>query len=410
MKHYQSVYRKILSYDPLGSWVDNTHKNLANLDYKIKGRLFIFSEYLKRRFYLDCNKSQDNGSYIYRKDNKTLYTDIDKKGIYNLLKYACGTFLHSNSNEINIDDLSNPYINNPYVGNDLLSIFRHIYLGGYKKIYEYITAEIKKYNPKDRNANIIHYDYLYKNPYTFFTYERILSNLASMNNQTYKMPDKHNPFGILVKDISTLPIIKDNKEWFTLYGVIVRRYHLYICDLLSISDMYPYIFANRDIDSVPIFIDLPKLPSMQILPFYLSANFDSTTSEFNINIKNCDSIKIDEVLSQVSKYLACELYRTKLDSDGQLSDNDIDCLTKFLDVPNERNSENDFTDRLIGLYLWDKCYRTKKQNTLSQRSIIENFIKSYRKTNNKVKTLRQYQRVLNATKNSIEQGQYLPLV
>lgn len=63
---------------------------------------------------------------------------------------------------------------------------------------------------------------------------------------------------------------------------------------------------------------------------------------------------------------------------------------------------------MIGLYLWDKYYRTNSPNNLSQKSIIENFIKKYKKCGHKAKSLRHYQRVLHTTVESIEQGLYLP--
>lgn len=104
------------------------------------------------------------------------------------------------------------------------------------------------------------------------------------------------------------------------------------------------------------------------------------------------------------------MYRSKLDSEYYLSKSNIDCLAKYLDAPNERSQESDSTARLIGLYLWDKRFRY--QPKLSQMSTIVNSIKSYGKDkpeDAKIKTVRYYQRVFRSTRDSIEQGLYLPL-
>lgn len=182
-----------------------------------------------------------------------------------MLEYAVDNVFSYYRNKINLRELFETYMCPFYKEAGLASIFKTMYVVGYRNIYSLFTSKIKEYNSKNRKYNIKNYEYLYRNPYNFYTYERNLINLSRINDESYHMPVFHNEIGILVKTISASPIIKEYKEWVQLYNIIIKRYHLCFCDLVRISNIEPYISGKQSISPihtfhVPVFIDLPKLP------------------------------------------------------------------------------------------------------------------------------------------------------
>lgn len=407
MKMNQSLYKKILGYDPLHSWKDpllSLREKLGNVGAM---RMFIYSEYLKRKLYADC--------YIHKNDSKKLVNSfVNDLSVVKIFDNIRNIFLYNEDVHISKQQIEEKYLKR-YDGKlDLYSILKYLYLGGYLAIQKIIENNIRKDNPKNRNRNFFRYEFLYTHPYNFYIYERILDRLLNIKSGSSNVPNFYSHFGILVFDIVSLFDIEEHKFLLTLHRKLLHRYHLYFCDLLNITDVTHLLFSKDQSYELPLFFSLPKINGSPLISNNLDMQFDPASSKFTINITHAEKSDISILIHLISRYMASELYTIKSGQGEIFSENDIDYLAKYFDVPNDRNKESDFTDRLIGLYLWDKCYRLDKEKSLSANSHIKNFINKYSITNNgknknTVKSLRHFQRILGKKRESIKHGLYLPL-
>lgn len=406
------MYKKVLGYSPIKDKIDASSAlqvgMQANIDERDMNRIFILTEYFKRRFYLDCNAEQANFKFFRPKNNKSEYEYIKINNITELLNYAINLFMPSYKSQINEEIVKEVYLKRYKRDKNLYVILQYIYRLAYKYFKKAIIDNIKKYNPRPDLYKVVPYEYLYKNEFNFYSFEQILYEFSEISHKSKPIPPVLNDFGILIHDLSSSISPHEHKTLLLLYRSIIDRYHLYFNDLLSISDIEPYIFDNKKDLNIPILFNLPDIPLEPILPPYIDINFDSTTSKCSIEIETASQINIDDATSLISLYLVSKLYKLKNDLRQAYSEAEIKYISRYIDC-NKEKDKSDFIDRLIGLYLWDKCYLLSGTKKLSQNSHINNLISRLKNnTDIKLKSPRHYKRCLDATIESIEQGKYLP--
>lgn len=434
-----SLYASSLGYDPIKKLHNKNCHTINSLDAKEKSRIFIYSEYIKRRFYLDSNIKQENNKFCYHPYNNKQYYQINITDCYELIKYISEIIFGSSKLQINEKIFREKYFYN-YKGKcTIFALLRYLYISGYFKIRDILINSINEYNKIINNSlhntnyaesilnvtwskcqnllypKIIHFDYLYNNPYDFYTYEKILNAISNDFDHPLIPQNTIIDFGIVVKYVKEHFDYDNYKYLIELYNKAINRYCLYFYDLIHPTDLSKYIFEDKKIEKIPRFFYLPKIAPNLLINDYIDFNFNPENKYFNFTIRNFQDISITDTISAISRYLTSNLYMVKNNLGDNYSPEDIELISTYIDSFNKHNQESDFIDRMIGLYLWDKCYRNPKPIKNSERGYIQNFMTLCKKKENhrgpefKLKSLRQYQRVLARTKESIETFSYLPL-
>lgn len=271
-----SLYSTVLGYDPISKSNRHTVPFEDYLDDKVKWMMFILSEYIKRKFYLDCNIKQENGHYIFQKNNSRTYQQINIDDQIELMKYISNIIGGTISQKFNEEIFRDKYLFK-YKGKcEPLSLLHYLYMKGYLEFKRILMEHIAKCNEKIR---IISFNYLYNHKYDYYTYERIIYALSKIYIDQSYLKKTLNDFGIMVAYISEHFDYKENIFLLMLFNHFINKYSLFFCEIINPADIGPYIFSSKTIERLPVFFQLPKIPA---IPFLIGIS----TLNLNLPIQN----------------------------------------------------------------------------------------------------------------------------
>lgn len=372
------------------------------LEKKKAQKICIFSEYLKRKFYLDCTMCKRDGEFIK-----------NKQGKYEKLNFSSFSDLVDN-----IEDIFGFTIQS---GNIFVTTETDIYNKIFEKqqclyktiIYLYkLGYKLFKYqiiNTINNGVSIFGDDLIKENSSQTFSvtpyfYENIINYLSDYGN----MSDVDtNCYRKLLYVCCYDMKMNINSGVYRIFHEIISKYYLYLRDLTDPINAEFMIDNNYRSYFLPLFYKLPNLqidkhPLKNIIKSYPDPA--KNILELSIDFSNLEINKIAEFAKDVITYY---LYLYKSVQSISIDQDEYNYISKFLDAPNKSNSTSKFEERIDGLYIWDKLYINNSKLTMTNE--IERFLRNKKNMEPDSSLIRKYQRIVEATTKCIENGMYLPL-
>lgn len=424
-----------LPHDYEDKFTDNLYTDISENDIK---RIFIFSEYLKRKFFIDCKmatekfiKKLQSSEDIVQITPLTLFLDI--------LSIDENEEICLRMNKDKIFDILSPV-------EDVYLHFKSVFYSLFDKFRDIMLSPdlYKRYLDEDA-INFIK-NYSQRHQIDIYLFERIIYSCLDWLPRPSYAP---NNLGKLVNIFSN-PLFWTlfSHNFMVIHRKIVDKYSLYLNELYKISAIDVYIKNDYKIDVLPRYFLLPKEPQRNGL-FDEMVNFDFNPKTDNIHIDitlnhNVDSTSLSRYISGI---LLQGLYFYKEETGKGYTYDEIKYFVEFIELKNKQNysknkrrkntnnQERLINLRFVALYLWDKCYLSYYNQFSSDKNINEqhntssiniNFsqeIKDYfykfnniplhlgKRTNENKKdknTERNYTSYIKTTMESIETGQFLP--
>lgn len=370
-------------------------------------RIFVYGEYLKRKFYLDC-----------------YYTGEKQKNNY---RYTKNIF---NSNEECINYIENIFILNEdklnfgikqiYGKDKFICSFENFGYNIYKTIETYFHISIDKIrkfisNPEEySHRKFITDDDIFflknLNPITDYYCERILYKITPLVGYTgYNIKYQENKFS------NTLRIINNNvlsvgldDGFLMLYKYIIDKYSLYMTDLFKLANIDDIIHKHYTIPNLSRFFFIPiKINDDEFIREFININTDELNNNITIDIKLINNLDSLQIADYVYGTLLNTLFFYKENKEMTYSMNEIAYFIKKIDSKNKHNKIT-FNLRIHGLYIWDQKYIYNKQ---SIRSISIKFIKKFMQQEEGTEDakIKYLFRCYNGTLNSIEKKSFCQL-
>lgn len=378
-------------------------KKKIYLEPKIGQQIFIYGEYLKRKFYLDCNYVREDGRF--KKQNSRYMPLIISD--YNELLNRFNSILdiHIKSGTIFIDN--SPIYKRAFSkSQNIYQLIQYLYKASYRlfrrKVISLETQDTKWEFLLHTTNEFEEYSFIVS-PYS---YERILWIMSDFERMNTTAPETE--FGFFAKNFYFAFEMERYSGAYHLYVEIVKKYHLYMRDLTDMATPEKIIKSGYSKYYLPRFCDLPKL-SLESSPFK-----DLVTCDYNplkeklalrLDIKNNNSIEeFGEFVKNLTIYYS---YLKNEDNSSDMDEDNYKLICAYLDSSNPHNATSRFEDRIDGLYLWDKLYRHSSKKSASNE--IEIFLKKIKKQRLTPALKRRYQNILQSTTQSIERGEMLPI-
>lgn len=393
-----------LEGDTLSFWMAGSDKAIS-LAPKIGQQIFIYGEYLKRKFYLDCNFVRENGKYLKEKNR---YLPIRFDSYEELLnKFESILDINIKSGNIFVDN-SKSYKRSFCKNKDLYGIISYLYKLGYrlfhKKIFTLKSSCTKSTKRRvfTKDKNVRKYEFCVS-PYS---YERIIFIMSDILNMNYNKFDTE--FGFFAQTFYYSFNMEDNSGTYRLYAEIIKNYHLYMRDLTDMASPQEIIRLGYTGYFLPRFFDLPKL-SLESHKYrnLLLSGYDPTKRNLEISLDIQQSCSIEEFSEFIKNLMIYYFYLSNEHSKGDMNEQNYKIICAYLDSANPHNSTSKFEDRIDGLYLWDRMYRHISNKSASNE--IEIFLKTIKKQQPNSALKRKYQHILKSTTDSIERGEILPI-
>lgn len=388
-----------------------------------KSRIFIYGEYIKRKFYIDCLIENNEDNYLQNKNNKHYIQKIFYS-FEEVIKDTEVRFIHPELRtifSINSDFEECKSFKASLVDFNRYNLIKKIFYYNIRKL-KLIFKSPKLFSSIMTSEDI---DYIYESfsdkPCSLYLCERLLYALSQpdivkimsarvRHNKRVINNLKNFRFYYLLEILFANFITYFNMSFLLLYRCIIDKYSMYMHELFRISDMGTIISNNFDIDKLPRFFFLPIEPSEDIYA-YKNIKFNFNTERKNITIDIDLDNKIDSlgIAKFVYDCLIVSLYQHKQNLDLNYSEKEISYFSKLIDFNNKYNVTDKLKDRIYGLYMWDKINRPFSKKSISW--VIKDMLKKYPDTSHSSKqaTDKKYTRIYNSTRQSIEKLEYLPL-
>lgn len=370
--------------------------NEIHLEKKIGQQIFIYGEYLKRKFLLDCNFEKIDGKY-----KKIEFSGFDD--LMNRYESIFGIYInHGNI----FTENSNIYRKMYRKYHSLYEIIKNLYRLDYCKLRKKLLSLKKLNNFPDNNIqNYINKDNksisIILSPYI---YERFIYGMS--NWETISKED-NTIFGFFLKLLAYDLKMFVNTGTYHVYSEIVSLYHLYMKDLFNIADMERVLNNQYKIYELPRFLNLPKLPLNNYNFRNIEVNKSNPINKYlNISLDFSQQFSITEICEYIKNIIIDRAYTYKEAYMAAIDNDEYRFICSYLDSENSHNSISNFEDRVDGIYLWDRLYLYNSNK--STNSEIEIFIKKFKREKPNSNLRRKFQRLVKNTKICIEQGQILP--
>ncbi|WP_165075931.1 MULTISPECIES: hypothetical protein [unclassified Desulfovibrio] len=369
-------------------------------------RIFVYGEYLKRKFYLDCYYTSIKPKKNYR------YT----RNIFNSNE-ECRNYIENifilNEDKLNFD------IKKIYGKDKFICSFERFGYNIYKTIESYFHISIDKIrkfisNPEEySHSKYITDDDIFflknLNPITDYYCERILYNVQPLSMyKPYNIKYQENKFSNTLRIINNVLDSNLDDGFLMLYKYIIDKYSLYMTDLFKLTSIDNIICNHYTIQNLSHFFFIPiKINDDEFIRELININTDEINHNINIDIKLISNLDSLQIANYVYGTLLNALFFYKENKEMTYSMNEIAYFIKMIDSKNKHNKIT-FNSRIHGLYIWDQKYIYNKQ---SIRSISINFIKKFMQQDEGTEDakIKYLFRCYNGTLNSIEMKSFCQL-
>ena len=338
------------------------YSNQQKIDKEDLERIFIYSEYLKRKFYLDCyfTSTKQKNNYLYTKN----IFDSNKQ----CRNYIEDTFILD-------EDKSNFEIKRIYGKGKFVCSFERFGYDIYKTIEDYFHISIDKIrnfilNPEEySHSKYINDDDIFflknLNPITDYYCERLLYNMQAICG--YK---PHNYKYFLSKFNNTLRIINNvisselDDGFLMLYRYIIDKYSIYMTDLFKITTIEDVICNNYTILNLSRFFFIPiENKTDKFLKEFINIRTNELENTIKIDISLIENLDSLQIANYIYGSLLNALFFYKENKEMGYSIDEIAYFIKKLDSENKHNKIV-FKSRIDGLYIWDSKFLYNKQSIL----------------------------------------------
>lgn len=399
-----------------------------------KLRIFIFSEYLKRKFFLDITKDKKDEEFIKNKDKRYVSVELMDGCFFKFIAER----LNINKNQKCVFEMNLKQYNLDYFNRqpNIYKSIKRLYKFGFIYFKHLIRLLINgRLNSPSSDIKIVS-DFFKYNKLDNYLFERILYHLSSPH---FNFGNHHQQSEKLIEIFNRNVNFYIFSTFAPLYKAIVDKYKLYLYDLLKNTDI-PKMISNSKIDLViPRFFFIPIEPKRdKIVESIVNYNFNSLKKRVSITIDLSNNFDSCDIANFVKDNIIVGMYKMKEDLSLSYSPKEISYMSALIDSDNEHNKFSNYEDRLTSLYLWDKFFdeegefhssndgkspkarlmRLKvdqiipKSKPHIEGSLSSTIIHFFRPSNNKkeVKSLTDmWTRNINGTSRCIENGQFLPL-
>lgn len=376
-----------------------TYQELKNND---KERVFLYGEFIKRKFYIDCLYTRKQSKRKFNYINNTFNSDED------CFNYISDTFIleedrlnfymrRNNCHKSFIDSFANYNYN-------IYSIIKNNFDNNLDVLKKLISTPEIYCNRKKLDDDDIEFLKHLSNK-TDYLYERILYGINPLQPYKRKTIEYYNnEFANILRILNNSFGSYFDDCFLMLYRYIIDKYSLYMSDLFNIVDMVNIIHKQYNFTDCSHFFFIPSENGEQeFIKECVDINTDDKNKNITIKIKLVNDIDSLRIVDYVSRILIETLYSYKENHGLRYSDDEISYFINKFDSSKKHNKSN-FISRINGLYIWDKVYINKVD--LSIHCICTNFNKKFPdRKGKKVKPkddIVYLQRCYKAIENSIE--------
>lgn len=231
-------------------------KNPIYLESKIAQQVFIYGEYLKRKFWLDCNFEREGGQYKKQNNRYIPLAFIDYNDL--LMRFEQILDIHIDSGAVFLDN--SPIYKRAFQKcQNIYEIIRILL----KYDYFYVRRKLLSSGTQKQTSKLLrkkrknYDDKSFEFILSIYSYERMIwtmSDFVRMN-----LAKAETDFGVVAQMFYYSFGMDTNSGTYHLYAEIIKKYHLYLTDLLNLVS--PEAIINDDYTKfiLPRFINLPKL-------------------------------------------------------------------------------------------------------------------------------------------------------
>lgn len=349
------------------------HLNDQEFKKEDKERIFLYGEFIKRKFYIDClfktkyskrsikyiKKSFSSDQECFNYISDIFILEEDRLNFYLRSKNCKQAFINSfKKNDYNIYNIiKNNFSDNLEVLKKLISspdtYCKH------KWLTDDDIESLKKFSNKSN-----------------YIYERILYGINSPQPFRAKTIEyQFNEFANTLRILNNFFSSYFDNCFLMLYRYIIDKYSLYMSDLFKINDMSNIISNEYKFSDQSHFFFLPnEIDESEFIKENVNICTDEKNSKISIQIKLIDNIDSLRIANYINQTLLNTLYYYKENHGLKYSDDEISYFIGKFDS-SERHNKNNFTSRINGLYIWDKKH--VESNKISITSICINFNKKY---------------------------------
>lgn len=322
-----------------------------------KIRVFLLSEFTKRKFYLDCLMEKDGSRY--KKSPKTTrhYVEKEFSSWEECFNNILNTFIlpedglnfyikQINTNKTFIESIQRSNYN-------IYKIIKYNYDKTINIIQNIISLpdNFKDYIRREEDREFLRSQSKDMTPYS---YERLLFMLSEMRMTDRVRGNNSNISKRLIQILDSCWYIIDSM-FLQLFHAILDRYSMYLCDLLDITSSEYFIKNGDKLECIPRFFFLPLEPEMKpYIEKRIKFEVDSLNDNINISINLSDNIDSSEVIDYIDNTLLVSLYYYKETRGKNFSNNEINAFINKIGFAGKYNTINDPTNFLYGLWIWDK--------------------------------------------------------
>lgn len=374
------------------------------LKEKIGQQIFIYGEYLKRKFFIDCNYKKNNGVYV---KDKNKYDKLEFNEFKNLVNNIESIF------EIKVDRGA-IFIDNAPVYKKYFKKYKNIY----KIIFHlyklgYLSLKYKLLSNRSRNIHFPYINQEYKFDYKTraecylspYIYERAMNCMAHWE----KMGNIRNTeFSVFVDLLAYNFRMCVNIGTYKIYEELVSKYHLYMCNLIDMCDPSKIISEHYKVPFLPRFFNLPKLAlESHKLKDRVKSQSNPMNKLLTLSLDFSEPLRIEEVSEFAKNIITYYAYNYRESHKSDMEQSDYIFISYYLDSANPHSTTSKFEDRIDGLYLWDNLYRHNSDKTASNE--IQIFLRKIKNKEPNSALIRKYQKILKNATECIEKGQILPI-
>lgn len=388
--------------------------NFETLSNETNIKIFLFSEFTKRKFYLDCLIEKEGDTYIKSSDDEQSYLRKRFSSPKECFEDIADTFiLPEERRYFRCKDIgtNKEFLQSiPKMNFNIYEIIKYNYNNNIEKLKNIISfpdnfccyirrAEDREFL-KSQSKNM-----------TQYKYEIILYLLSNLKTSDRMKAYKNSILQKIILLIDSCWPVFDN-IFLDLYRSILDRYAIYLCDLLNITDINRIIKNEYKLENFPRFCFLPIEPS--VAPYIdkrVNFKINPFNDTLNISINMVNTMETTDLIDYIYDTLLCSLYYYKQTHGEKYSKKEITKFANNIDFIGKHNKISDPKKYLNGLWIWDK--KIIKQSTKSINNIINILNKNINQFENNNKYAqsdkdneakrRAYRRSYNAVRNSIEE-------
>lgn len=369
MRNLQEYPAPPQGYKDKFNWFNNGKFKKEDLE-----RIFLYGEYIKRKFFIDCLFTRVEQKNTFKYIKNTICDDNE------CMEYLANIFilkedrLNFHTRCINSHrEFINSFTKKEYNIYNIISDFFYSTLEKLRNIFSDPENFCEKYYITNEDIIFLKSLPIMSN----YVYERILYNLPKKPTfKRYDITYKKNNFCNTLRILNNAYSFHFDNCFLMLYRYIIDKYSLYMSDLLMQIKMEDIIINyNKFTNNIPHFFFIPnETQEDEFIKECINIITDEENNNIKIDIKLVDNLDSLQVANYIRDTLMSAFYFYKENKGQTYSSNELSYFINKLDTY-EKHNKISFYSRIYGLYIWDKIHIHNDKNSIN--SICMNFNKKF---------------------------------